>query len=60
LQAQGKTPAGQVRALAAKLKISSSALAHTGLNTGLIGAIAFSFIAMGALAMFEIRRRFYN
>ena len=60
LQAQGKNPAGQVRALAAKLKISSGALAHTGLNTGLIGAIAFSFIAMGALAMFEIRRRFYN
>ena len=60
LQAQGKNPAGHTRAMAAKIKISAAALAHTGLDTGLIGGIALSFMVLGALAMFEIRRRFYN
>ena len=48
------------RAMAAKIKISAASLAHTGLDTGLIGGIALSFMVLGALAMFEIRRRFYN
>lgn len=60
LQAQGKTPAGATRALAAKISITSDSLAHTGLNTGLIGGIALSLMLLGGFAMFEIRRRFYN
>ena len=60
LQAQGKNPAGHTRAMAAKISIGKASLAHTGLNTGLIGGIALVFMALGGLAMFEIRRRFYN
>lgn len=60
LQAQGKNPAGHTRAMAAKISIKTASLAHTGLNTGLIGGVAVFFMALGGLAMFEIRRRFYN
>lgn len=60
LQAQGKNPADHTRAMAAKISIVKASLAHTGLNTGLIGGIALFFMALGGLAMFEIRRRFYN
>ena len=60
LQAQGKNPAGHARAMAAKISIKTVSLAHTGRNSGLIGGVAVFFMALGGLAMFEIRRRFYN